>query len=173
MSGYPSFLTRNFVLNGPCLDKPASFLAIMCSWSILWDSLFGGALGLQAFPSQFWPLADCIAETQNWNEQVAALVTQGNACSSCDTWSSPATKRTGGTWGNKRLTVSVCTRFPFSPTGYNCQVNINECASNPCLNQGTCFDDISGYTCHCALPYTGEYCRPAGQSGCLSCTGQR
>lgn len=51
----------------------------------------------------------------------------------------------------------------FSPfTGYNCQVNIDECASNPCLNQGTCFDDISGYTCHCVLPYTGGYCRAAG-----------
>lgn len=37
-------------------------------------------------------------------------------------------------------------------------MNINECASNPCLNQGTCLDDVSGYTCHCALPYTGECC---------------
>ncbi|KAK2106699.1 hypothetical protein P7K49_016213 [Saguinus oedipus] len=44
-------------------------------------------------------------------------------------------------------------------TGYNCQVNIDECASNPCLNQGTCFDDISGYTCHCVLPYTGKNCQ--------------
>lgn len=45
------------------------------------------------------------------------------------------------------------------PPGYNCQVNIDECASNPCLNQGTCLDDVSGYTCHCMLPYTGGYCR--------------
>lgn len=55
-----------------------------------------------------------------------------------------------------RLSESF-TVFGFSllSTGYNCQVNIDECASNPCLNQGTCFDDISGYTCHCVLPYTG------------------
>lgn len=62
------------------------------------------------------------------------------------------------------------TVFAFSPflsTGYNCQVNINECASNPCLNQGTCFDDISGYTCHCVLPYTGESCRWRVQRGSL------
>lgn len=40
--------------------------------------------------------------------------------------------------------------------GPNCQTNINECASNPCLNQGTCIDDVAGYKCNCLLPYTGE-----------------
>lgn len=40
----------------------------MRSWSILGDSLFGGALGLQASPSQFWPLADCISERAEMNE---------------------------------------------------------------------------------------------------------
>lgn len=40
-------------------------------------------------------------------------------------------------------------------TGPNCQTNINECASNPCLNQGTCIDDVAGYKCNCILPYTG------------------
>lgn len=60
----------------------------------------------------------------------------------------------------KKWESFVYTFPPSPPTGYNCQVNINECASNPCLNQGTCFDDISGYTCHCALPYTGGYHRP-------------
>lgn len=44
----------------------------------------------------------------------------------------------------------------FLDTGPNCQTNINECASNPCLNQGTCIDDVAGYTCNCLLPYTGE-----------------
>lgn len=40
--------------------------------------------------------------------------------------------------------------------GPNCQTNVNECASSPCLNQGTCIDDVAGYTCNCLLPYTGE-----------------
>ena len=48
----------------------------------------------------------------------------------------------------------------FLNTGPNCQTNINECASNPCLNQGTCIDDVAGYTCNCLLPYTGEGERP-------------
>ena len=45
----------------------------------------------------------------------------------------------------------------FNPAtvGPNCQTNINECASNPCLNQGSCIDDVAGYKCNCLLPYTG------------------
>lgn len=44
----------------------------------------------------------------------------------------------------------------FCNAGPNCQTNINECASNPCLNQGTCIDDVAGYTCNCLLPYSGK-----------------
>lgn len=61
---------------------------------------------------------------------------------------------------------TVCNFSPFLSIGYNCQVNIDECASNPCLNQGTCFDDVSGYTCQCALPYTGG-CRRCQQCRCV------
>lgn len=71
----------------------------------------------------------------------------------------------------RRLTESF-TVFDFSPflsAGYNCQVNIDECASNPCLNQGTCFDDVSGYTCHCVLPYTGESRGPGARRDAQSC----
>lgn len=45
--------------------------------------------------------------------------------------------------------------FNVCPAGPNCQTNINECASNPCLNHGTCIDDVAGYKCNCILPYTG------------------
>lgn len=71
----------------------------------------------------------------------------------------------------RRLTESF-TVFDFPPflcAGYNCQVNIDECASNPCLNQGTCFDDVSGYTCHCVLPYTGEFWGPGAGRDARSC----
>lgn len=50
--------------------------------------------------------------------------------------------------------TGTLTAVPSS--GPNCQTNINECASNPCLNQGTCIDDVAGYKCNCLLPYTGE-----------------
>ncbi|XP_071483961.1 uncharacterized protein [Diadema antillarum] len=35
---------------------------------------------------------------------------------------------------------------------------IDECASNPCLNGGTCNDLINGFSCNCSAGRTGEYC---------------
>lgn len=48
----------------------------------------------------------------------------------------------------------------FSPflIGNLCQVNINECASSPCLNKGTCVDGMASFTCLCELPYRGPTC---------------
>jgi len=36
--------------------------------------------------------------------------------------------------------------------------DINECASNPCLNGGTCIDVVNGFTCTCGVGYTGQIC---------------
>ncbi|XP_035699609.1 IgGFc-binding protein-like [Branchiostoma floridae] len=36
--------------------------------------------------------------------------------------------------------------------------DIDECSSNPCLNGGTCEDDVNGYTCTCAPGYDGDDC---------------
>lgn len=33
--------------------------------------------------------------------------------------------------------------------GSTCSSNIDECASNPCINGGSCNDSIDGYTCKC------------------------
>ena len=70
--------------------------------------------------------------------------------------------RSGG--GNPTLT-SVCASSNLGDLGPNCQTNINECASNPCLNQGTCIDDVAGYKCNCLLPYTGML-SPTPQTYC-------
>lgn len=43
-------------------------------------------------------------------------------------------------------------------TGLRCEVNINECARNPCKNGSTCIDRINDYTCTCPPGYTGRHC---------------
>lgn len=36
--------------------------------------------------------------------------------------------------------------------------DINECASNPCQNSGTCIDHANGYSCSCVPGYIGINC---------------
>ena len=37
--------------------------------------------------------------------------------------------------------------------------DINECASNPCKNNGKCKDGINKYTCDCHVSYKGSTCQ--------------
>ncbi|XP_020602760.1 fibropellin-3-like [Orbicella faveolata] len=58
-------------------------------------------------------------------------------------------------------------------TGKHCGVDINECASNPCLNGGACADQVNGYVCSCPAGCTGVHCQteicsvaPQNRQGC-------
>uniref|UniRef100_A0ABD2VS18 Protein crumbs n=1 Tax=Trichogramma kaykai TaxID=54128 RepID=A0ABD2VS18_9HYME len=45
-------------------------------------------------------------------------------------------------------------------TGKNCEININECESDPCVQgQGQCIDRIGGYTCECDDGFEGDICQ--------------
>jgi len=35
---------------------------------------------------------------------------------------------------------------------------INECESNPCLNDGTCSDQLGGFNCSCVPGFYGDRC---------------
>ena len=37
--------------------------------------------------------------------------------------------------------------------------DIDECASAPCQNGGTCTDQVNGYLCQCASGYSGLQCQ--------------
>lgn len=45
-----------------------------------------------------------------------------------------------------------------SHSGVNCEINEDDCASNPC-KYGDCQDGINEYKCVCAPGYTGSFCR--------------
>ncbi|XP_028300564.1 sushi, nidogen and EGF-like domain-containing protein 1 isoform X2 [Gouania willdenowi] len=56
--------------------------------------------------------------------------------------------------GNPSFTCSCLAGF----SGRRCQIDVNECASHPCQNGGTCNDQINGFICLCPPGYTGLHC---------------
>lgn len=58
------------------------------------------------------------------------------------------------------------------PPGELCEVNVDECESQPCQNGGRCQDGVASYTCHCSdpepgdLPWGGCHCQ-VQLSGCV------
>ncbi|XP_054916692.1 sushi, nidogen and EGF-like domain-containing protein 1 isoform X2 [Poeciliopsis prolifica] len=57
--------------------------------------------------------------------------------------------------GNPSFTCSCLAGF----TGRRCQINVNECASSPCQNGGSCKDRINGFICVCPPGYMGVHCQ--------------
>lgn len=42
--------------------------------------------------------------------------------------------------------------------GKNCEIETNECESNPCQNGGRCKDLVNGFACLCAQGFSGVFC---------------
>ncbi|KAM6943068.1 lactadherin-like isoform 2-T2 [Xenentodon cancila] len=51
--------------------------------------------------------------------------------------------------------------------GVHCQINVNDCANQPCKNGGMCRDLDGDYACQCTSPYVGKQC----QLRCISLLG--
>ncbi|XP_038601831.1 protein crumbs homolog 2 [Tachyglossus aculeatus] len=51
----------------------------------------------------------------------------------------------------------VCQCLP-GYAGADCSVDVDECASQPCVNGGHCQDLVDGFRCHCLPGYSGVTC---------------
>ncbi|XP_075930971.1 protein crumbs homolog 2-like [Petromyzon marinus] len=63
-----------------------------------------------------------------------------------------------GTFHYANASGFTCRCLPGT-TGENCSVNLDECESQPCLNGGSCIDNIGSFSCECAPGFTGSLCR--------------
>lgn len=59
------------------------------------------------------------------------------------------------------LMVAICTEVCAVTgfTGTQCEIDIDECQLNPCLNGGICNDLINTFRCVCAIGFTGNRCQ--------------
>jgi len=56
----------------------------------------------------------------------------------------------------------VKTPVIFVDVGKFCEVDLNECESEPCANGGTCIDRPGHFVCVCVEGFGGETCQRAG-----------
>lgn len=72
----------------------------------------------------------------------------------CNTYCVPRNSDSAGHYTcNQRTGEKICNP---GYSGSNCKTNINECASDPCLNGGECSDGRNSYTCNCLAGTSGR-----------------
>ena len=72
----------------------------------------------------------------------------------CDVELCTLTCANGGTLDVINCTCDCLPQF----TGDSCDVVVDECAPNPCQNNGTCNNIFPGFECMCVVGYTGMTC---------------
>ncbi|XP_052228764.1 uncharacterized protein LOC127842990 isoform X2 [Dreissena polymorpha] len=50
-------------------------------------------------------------------------------------------------------------------TGQQCEVDIDDCSANVCMNNASCMDEVTSYSCACSSAFTGRFCEIAIVNG--------
>ncbi len=58
----------------------------------------------------------------------------------------------------KRIGIFALNTTVSDVPGSSCEVQIDECQSQPCLHGGSCHDHINGFSCTCLAGFQGERC---------------
>ena len=64
---------------------------------------------------------------------------------------------------------TIC-QCPEGFTGSQCEVNIDDCTPDSCMNEGICIDGISSFECTCGLNFNGEFCETCILENCAVCS---
>jgi len=60
--------------------------------------------------------------------------------------------------GTKPYYQCQCSSGWKSGAAGKCEINMQECASKPCMNGGACSDKVSGFSCACLTGFVGNRC---------------
>ena len=86
----------------------------------------------------------------------ASLDTQGHSVKQVS-WFDSATEM--NCTGHARVVFLLSDFLKFLFDFFLSHIDINECSSNPCLNGGSCTDQVNGYACSCQPGYAGAQCQ--------------
>ncbi|XP_070188097.1 uncharacterized protein [Littorina saxatilis] len=111
--------------------------------------------GLQCTPSPSCP------DMEIRYKCARSRVFEGKLCSVRDVCSERSTCATGSQCINDPLNPKgfSCRNCPQGYTGDLCQLTTDECAVQPCLNNGTCVDEFLTFSCNCPVGFEGNQCQ--------------
>lgn len=88
-----------------------------------------------------------------------------------------------GTCNDLAYNQYQCVGCAAGYTGKDCQINVDDCASQSCSNHGRCVDRVNSYTCTCNAGYKGTNCQTSSvtcgqgtrfdqtKNSCTACSG--
>lgn len=116
----------------------------------------GASLRWHVTKTQSVLTGECVSEETLAGTVPASQATLAPGESSTPIWRSWLKVQECSVWARS---CSVSRRFAKTPLiCFRCETDIDECASDPCLNGATCLDRLNHFQCECMPGYSGTLC---------------